>query len=79
MTSHISSAPSCHLHWAYPPFSAPQRQQLLRAYHEALIAGGVHNYSFELCKHDYKIQLWRSFIQVRGRTRQAHMVRPFSP
>lgn len=39
---------------------------LIKSYHDALVAGGVHNYSLELCKHDYKIQLWRSFIQVDG-------------
>ena len=40
-------------------------EQLIAYYHENLVAGGVKNYDLKLCMHDYKIQLWRSFIQVR--------------
>ncbi|KAL1518485.1 hypothetical protein AB1Y20_002776 [Prymnesium parvum] len=39
-------------------------QRLVKYYHEHLVAGGVTDYPYTLCQHDYKIQLWRSFIQV---------------
>ena len=37
---------------------------LLQCYHEHLLAGGVVNYPIELCKSDYRLQLWRAFVQV---------------
>lgn len=32
--------------------------ELVRVYHDALLAGGVRDYSFERCWRDYRLQLW---------------------
>ena len=38
--------------------------ELVRAYHEKLVEHGVQGYSLLECTRDYKLQLWRSVIQM---------------
>jgi hypothetical protein len=37
---------------------------LIRRYHEQLVAHGVTDYSFDLCWHDYRMQIWLAFVQL---------------
>ena len=39
-------------------------RDLIRRYHTTLLAHGVKDYSFDLCWHDYKMQIWMAFVQL---------------
>lgn len=47
-----------------PEVRRKYEKPLVRRYWERLVAHGVQDYSFDLCWHDYKLQLWLAFIQA---------------
>lgn len=47
-----------------PDVRRQHEKALVRGYWEQLVAGGVADYSWDLCWHDYRLQLWMAFLQA---------------
>lgn len=49
-----------------PELRAKHEEALVRRYHEGLLAGGVTDYSFERCWHDYRRYSFQGFLMAVG-------------
>lgn len=49
-----------------PELRAEREEELVRRYHEGLLAGGVTDYSFETCWHDYRRYSFQGFLMAVG-------------